>query len=58
MHSYLGSGQSAYYRVHHGERKLWPRRQEDILKILSEYGSTDRVTFNHYVTDFAFSRTA
>ncbi len=55
VHAYLGSGQSAYYRVHHGERMLSPRQQRDILHILSRYCSTEGISFDHYVTDFDFS---
>ena len=55
VHAYLGSGMGVYYRYHHGERLLSPRKQQDILNILAMYGSTDGVAFDHYVTAFDFS---
>ena len=51
----MGSGQSAYYRVHHGERMLSPRKQRDILDIVAQFGSIEGISFDHYVTDFDFS---
>ena len=41
-----------YYRYHHGENKLTPSQQRDILQILSKFGSTDNLAFDHYETDF------
>ena len=55
VHAYLGRAQSAYYRVHHGERMLSPRKQRDILDIVAQFGSTEGISFDHYVTDFDFS---
>lgn len=55
VHAYLGSGQSTYYRVHHGERKLTPKQQKDILNILAKYGSIADVDFDHYVEEYDFS---
>ena len=55
VHAYLGSAQSAYYRVHHGERMLSPCKQRDILDIVAQFGSTEGISFDHYVTDFDFS---
>lgn len=52
---YFSSGNGPYYRYHHGENKLSPSQQEDILKILAKYGSTENLAFDHYVTDFDFS---
>ena len=50
----LDSGCGPYYRYHHGEHILTPRQQEDIMNILARFGSTDGLTFDHYVTDFDF----
>jgi|UPI00068C9B0E hypothetical protein len=54
VHSYLGSGMSAYYRIHNGEKMLSPRQQEDIISIIAQYGNTDGIRFDHYVTDWNF----
>ena len=48
-------GCGPYYRYHHGENKLSPRQQEDIMKILAKYGSTNGLKFDHYEEDFNFS---
>lgn len=55
VHAYVGSGMKVYYQYHHGERLLTPRQQQDILDILARFGSTDGLSFDHYVTDFDFS---
>jgi hypothetical protein len=31
-----------------------PKRQEEIKKVLSEYGNTEEVKFDHYVTVWDF----
>ena len=31
-----------------------PKQQEDIMKILADYGPTEDLAFDHYVTDFEF----
>ena len=49
------SGNGPYYRYHHGENKLSPRQQEDIMQILAKYGSTDGLAFDHYEVDYDFS---
>ena len=54
MH-YFSRGNGPYYRYHHGENKLMPNQQEDIMNILSQYGSTEGLAFDHYETDFDFS---
>ena len=52
--NYFSSGCGPYYRYHHGENKLSPRQQQDILKILAKYGPTDGLAFDHYETAFNF----
>lgn len=52
---YFSRGKGPYYRYHHGENKLTPGQQADIMNILSQYGSTDGLMFDHYETDFDFS---
>ena len=39
---------------HHGENKLSPSQQQDILNILAKFGSTDGIRFDHYVEDWDF----
>ena len=36
------------------ENKLSPRQQEDIMQILSTFGSTDGLEFDHYEMDYDF----
>ena len=50
--SYFSNGNGPYYRYHHGDNKLTPSQQQDILQILSKFGSTDNLAFDHYETDF------
>jgi hypothetical protein len=42
------------YWVHHGENKLSPKEQEEILTILAKFGSIEGIQFDHYVTDWDF----
>ena len=53
--SYFSWGNGPYYRYHHGENKLSPRQQEDIMQILSTFGSTNGLEFDHYEMDYDFS---
>jgi hypothetical protein len=53
--SYFSWGNGPYYRYHHGVNKLSPRQQEDIMQILSTFGSTDGLAFDHYEMDYDFS---
>lgn len=53
--NYFSSGNGPYYRYHHGDNKLSPRQQEDIMRILAKYGSTDGLKFDRYEEDFDFS---
>jgi len=52
--NYFSSGNGPYYRYHHGENKLSPRQQEDIIKILANYGNTEGLAFDHYEMDYDF----
>lgn len=54
VHAFFGRGNGPYYRVHHGENMLSPEEQEKILKILSNFGSTKGIGFDHYVTGWDF----
>ena len=52
---YFSSGCGPYYRYHHGEHKLSPSQQQDIMAILARFGSTEGLAFDHYETDFDFA---
>ena len=52
--NYFSSGNGPYYRYYHGENLLSPKQQEDIMRILADYGPTENLAFDHYVTDFDF----
>jgi len=54
VRSYFSAGMGPYYRYHHGENKLSPKQQDDIIQILSHFGSTDGIKFDHYETDWDF----
>ena len=53
--NYFSNGNGPYYRYHHGENKLTPGQQQDILQILAKFGPTDDLAFEHYETDFNFA---
>ena len=53
--NYFSSGNGPYYRYHHGENKLSPSQQEDIMQIVSQFGPTDGLSFDHYVTEYNFT---
>jgi hypothetical protein len=53
--NYFSRGCGPYYRYHHGENLLSPEQQADIMAILSKYGPTDGIRFDHYETDFDFT---
>ena len=55
VQAYFSQGASTYYRYHHGERKLTPRQQQDVLAIVMSYGSTQEPQFDHYEQSFDFS---
>ena len=52
--SYFSGGCGPYYRYHHGENQLSPKQQEEVMKIIASFGSTEGITFDHYVTDWDF----
>ena len=54
VRSYFSGGNGPYYRVHHGENMISPKQQEDIMKIIAMFGSTEGITFDHYVTVWDF----
>jgi hypothetical protein len=54
VHTVFGGGNGPYYRVHHGENMLTPKKQEEILAILAKFGSIEGIRFDHYVTDWDF----
>lgn len=54
VRSYFSSGMGPYYRYHHGENKLSPKQQADILKIIADYGSIEGIKFDNYVEDWDF----
>ena len=51
--SLFGSGNGQYYRAHHGQIMISPKRQEEIMEVLKQFGNTD-VKFDHYVTAWDF----
>ena len=53
--NYFSSGNGPYYRYYHGENKLSPRQQQDIMDILAKFGPTDGLAFDHYETSFDFT---
>ena len=50
----FSGGNGPYYRAHHGENKIYPEKQEEIMKILAKFGSTDGIRFDHYVEAWDF----
>ena len=54
VRSYFSAGMGPYYRAHHGENKLTPKQQDDIMQILARFGSTDGIKFDQYETDWDF----
>lgn len=50
----FSGGNGPYYRAHHGENMISPKKQEEIMTILSQYGSTDGLRFDHYVEEWDF----
>lgn len=55
VHAFFGRGNGPYYRVHHGENMLSPEQQAKIMNIIAQFGSTDGIRFDHYVTGWDFS---
>ena len=54
VRSYFSGGCGPYYRYHHGDNKLSPRQQADIMAILAKYGPIDGLAFDHYETAWDF----
>ena len=52
--SLFGSGNGPYYRAHHGEIMISPKRQKEIMEVLAKFGSTEGVKFDHYVVCWGF----
>ena len=52
--SLFGCGNGQYYRAHHGEIMISPKRQEEIMEVLAKYGSTEGIKFDHYVSVWDF----
>ena len=55
VHAFFGRGNGPYYRVHHGENMLMPKEQDEIMKIIAKFGSTEGIKFDHYVMAWDFS---
>lgn len=55
IRAHLGSGMSAYYRYHHGERMLTPQQQKEILDIVARFNYKGDATFDHYVLTWDFT---
>ena len=54
VRSYFSGGCGPYYRYHHGENLLTPEQQEDVMKIIAKFGSTDGIHFDNYVEAWDF----
>ena len=52
---YFSMGVSTYYRYHHGERKLNPQQQEDVVAIVKRYGNNLEPRFDHYTLEYDFT---
>ena len=55
VHAFFGRGNGPYYRVHHGENMLMPKEQDEIMKIIAQFGSAEGIKFDHYVMAWDFS---
>ena len=55
VHAFFGRGNGPYYRVHHGENMLMSKEQDEIMKIIAKFGSTEGIKFDHYVMAWDFS---
>ena len=54
VRSSFSGGNGPYYRVHKGENMIYPQKQDEIMDILSKFGSTEGIRFDHYVEDWDF----
>ena len=50
----FSGGNGPYYRVHNGENMITPEKQEEIMTIIAQFGSTDGIRFDHYVDAWDF----
>ncbi len=55
VQAYFSAGAGPYYRYHHGERMLTPAQQQDILRLMSQFGPADKLRFDHYVEAYDFT---
>lgn len=55
VQNYFSRGAGPYYRYHHGERKLGPQQQQEIIAIVMRYGSTQTPHFDHYELSYDFT---
>lgn len=55
IRAHCGSGMSAYYRYHYGERLLTPKLQQEIIDIIVRCGGSKDAKFDHYVTQYDFT---
>lgn len=55
LRNYLSNGASTYYRYHNGEKLLSPARQKEIIDFIAQYGSTEGLRFDNYVTAYNFT---
>ena len=51
---FFSRGFGPYYRYHKGENLLSPEQQDEIMKIIAKFGSTDGIRFDHYVEAWDF----
>ena len=54
VHSYFGRGNGPYYRIHHGENKLSPKQQAEIMDIIAKFCPIDDVKYDHYEMGWDF----
>ena len=50
----FSGGCGPYYRVNNGDNMISPKQQENIMKIVSQFGSTEGIRFDHYVEEWDF----
>jgi hypothetical protein len=52
--SLFGNGNGQYYRAHHGEIMISPKRQKEIIEVLAKFGNTEEVELDHDVKVWDF----
>jgi len=55
LRNYLSHGVSTYYRYHNGEKLLSPARQKEIMDFIAQFGSTEGLSFDNYITKYDFT---